>query len=286
MRTVTFQSVLWGVARLLGMRPEKDLTADRAGTLTEYINSRLVEGWRWDFWPEWTACEQRQFRPSYDETASVAAGDEVYDLGTDKYYRAVLAQAPAAEAPGNLTYWALVTAEDFDAYLPKEMVGFTPMDEVKRVLKRNPRTHVLNPGELAWEETDRGIQLRNAIVTRPWVEFRRRPPVFDSRVWSATEAVVAGMIRYVPTTGDCWLALQASTNKAPATEPTYWSRVLFPSALATWVKRAALSDGLLDLEQTDRSLAELSKAEGELQDAVDRALGAQGMWAQARVELQ
>jgi hypothetical protein len=287
MRTVTFQSVLHGVARLLGLRPAADLTPSRAATLTEYINERLKEGWTREFWPEWTICRQRQYRPDYDAAENVLIGAERYHAATDKYYRAIQDQTPAAEPPTNAAFWTPCTTNDFEASLPYEGVAAddVPMDMVKRVCLRNPRQHPIRPGEIAWEATDTGILVGKGLqVTRPWVEFRRVPPVFDSQGWSALEAVTAGAIRYYTATGECYVALQDGTGKVPTSEPTYWRKIEFPAVLAGWVKKAALSDALRDLKQTDRAASELRLAEEELEDAVDRVLGAQGMWDRAKVE--
>lgn len=114
MRTVTFQSVLWGAARLLGMDPTRDLNAQTAARLVEYINRAVAKGWRFDQWPEWTLTEQRFFRPEYDATEAVVATVERYFIAADKYYQALQAstgQLPATlQADGtyqeNSAYWA------------------------------------------------------------------------------------------------------------------------------------------------------------------------------------
>lgn len=59
MRRVSFQSVLHGAARLAGLEPARDLREPLLSTLLEHINQRVGEGWRWDFWPEWTLTESR-----------------------------------------------------------------------------------------------------------------------------------------------------------------------------------------------------------------------------------
>jgi hypothetical protein len=287
MRSVTFKSVLHGAAALAGMRPA-DLTTDRAATLTEYINNRVAEGWRRDFWPEWTVVSQRQYHPSYDATKNVTAGDVRYDEASDAYYTALQNQTPAAEGPTNAAYWAAVD-ETFEPVVPYEEAGLEAIDEVKRVLRRNPRTHPTQPGELDWEPVESGILVHQRPgqpkVPRPWVNYRRRPPVFDSKVWTAGEVVAAGAVRYYAATGECYLALAGSEGVIPPSDATKWELVKFPAALGGWVKRAVFSDTLRDQKQTDRAMVELGQAQDELQDAVDRALGQQGMWDRARVEV-
>lgn len=114
MRTVTFQSVLYGVATAHGMDPARDLNPARTASFAEYINQRVLEGWKWEFWPEWTVSEQRAFRASYDATEPVAATDERFLPGAQNYYQAL--QASTGQAPATLTgtlwvensaYWAI-----------------------------------------------------------------------------------------------------------------------------------------------------------------------------------
>lgn len=62
-RTVSFRSVLWGVAKRDGQVPESnDLTPDIAVQMTEGINTAYRYGWEYFDWPE--ACEYGQFTPT------------------------------------------------------------------------------------------------------------------------------------------------------------------------------------------------------------------------------
>lgn len=115
MRTCTFQSVLYGVARLLGLDPLRDLNPSRAATLTEYIETRCGEGWKFDFWPEWTPAERRAYRDYYSSSENITATTERFYVGSGLYYQALRAQSPAAQAPAtysagtwteNSAYWA------------------------------------------------------------------------------------------------------------------------------------------------------------------------------------
>ena len=115
MRVVTFQSVLYAAAELLGMNPVRDLNPDRARTLVNYLNRHVATGWRFDFWPEWLLTEQRRFRPAYAAAENITAGTERFFFADGKYYQPVRDQSPAAQAPATLTsgvyvensaYWA------------------------------------------------------------------------------------------------------------------------------------------------------------------------------------
>lgn len=119
MRTVTFQSVLYGVTSVLGYVPKRDLTTERAAALTEYINRSVDKAWRFDFWPEWLTCEQRGFRLPYDNAKAypaptAAAPVEVFDPATVSYYqasRATTGNPPTVLSNGsfqvNGAFWAL-----------------------------------------------------------------------------------------------------------------------------------------------------------------------------------
>ncbi len=125
MRTVTFQSVLWGTARLLGMDPAKDLQGASPGRLVEYIQGRYEEALARAAWPELTPVELRQYRASYlaantyaAPTLSPASVVEVYDPGSGSYYQTLRA-VPANETPTTLSgstytensaYWAQCAA--------------------------------------------------------------------------------------------------------------------------------------------------------------------------------
>lgn len=340
MRTVTFQSVLNGVAQLLGMVPTRDLNPARASSLTEYINQRVSEGWKWEFFPEWTVVEQRFYRATYDATANVVAGDERYHIASANYYQALRAQTPAAQAPATLTggiyvensaYWAVCaqvyegndwatgtaytvgqkvrnpsdgifyqchtahnSGANFDAtkfgrltafnkYVAYEQTGLTPIDEVKGVYRRNPRVFTNNPGAIAFQPSNDGVQVDFRAPGTVFLEFRLRPPEFSATAWSATQAYVIGNRVYRNTTGESYLALQDGTGQDPATQAFYWQKINFPAVLASFVKRAALSDALKDQKQDDRSALELGQAMNELADATDRALDAQGQYPSATV---
>lgn len=116
MRVVTFQSVLNGVAMLMGLSPTRDLNALRAAAFTEYINQRMVEGWKFEYWPEWTVVELRKYRQNFSPGEFIEAGDERYFLADGKYYQALQGQASATQLPSILTngnyienssWWAL-----------------------------------------------------------------------------------------------------------------------------------------------------------------------------------
>lgn len=119
MRAVTFQSVLNGVAIALGLNPQRDLNPARAQMLTEYINRRLETCWKFEFWPEWTPCEQRALRLAWNPATAypapaIGAPQEVWFPPTNTYYQALAANTnfpPALEVAGTWLvdglHWAI-----------------------------------------------------------------------------------------------------------------------------------------------------------------------------------
>lgn len=347
MRTVPFQSILNGVATALGMSPSRDLNDLRAAALTEYINNRVLEAWRFDFWPEWTVCEQRGYRLPWSSVTGYFIGDEVYDPPTGAYYQRVNIGGtfpPTVAGVPDLANWApslasypntpWVTGHNyavgdqvlyltdglnyhcntahtsggtidtlkfrplkaFDKYVAYEQTGKTPIDEVRAVYKRNPRIYTNNPGRLTGDGTggigpggigfqpsNNGIQVDWRAPALIWVEFRKRPPVFTSTLYSSTTNYATGSLVYVKSSGECYVALQAALNQDPTTQTAFWQKIDFPACIASCVKRAATADGLGDQKQTDRKTQELEEALLELEEACDRALAQQGQFDRAVV---
>lgn len=138
MRTVTFQEVLHGTARLLGLNPTRDLTTERAATLTQYINRSIKPAWNFDWWPEWMLCEQRKYRQDYITGEFIEAGAQRYHSGSDKYYQALQQQLTATQAPAttsdgstwteNSAYWAELRT-DYSAALQTNGETLNPGDQ-------------------------------------------------------------------------------------------------------------------------------------------------------------
>lgn len=93
----------------------RDLNLNRSTALTEYINQRVAEGWRFDFFPEWLECEERAFRQRYSTGEFIEAGMERLFTADGNYYQALQGQLAATQAPALLTggtyvensaYWA------------------------------------------------------------------------------------------------------------------------------------------------------------------------------------
>lgn len=101
MRTVPFQNVLHGAARLLGLDVARDLSSARAASITEYINAATRPAWQFDWWPEMMECEERHWRNAYVDGEFLAAGDERHHTGSGAYYIALREQIAATQAPAS-----------------------------------------------------------------------------------------------------------------------------------------------------------------------------------------
>jgi hypothetical protein len=264
MRTVTFQSVLNGVATRMGLEPSVNLQLNQAAALTEYITDRLAQAWEIASWPEWTTSEQRQFRASWSAATTYALGAEVYDLGQNAYYRSLQA--------GNLNH--LVTdaawwtpASDLETYIEHEQSWETyKLGAVWGVYLDDPHT-IDRPRLSSWWEGPEGIWVQGS-ATKVWLEFSLRPPVFTTVVWDSTLTyAVDDLVYYAP---DCYRATAGSTGVTPGTNGS-WQKQSFPYVLARPVKLVAIADALREDQSLDKATAWDLQSGQALLEALDRA---------------
>jgi hypothetical protein len=105
-----------------------------------------------------------------------------------------------------------------------------------------------------------------------WLRFRPPCPTFSLTVWSNSTAYVAGDLVYVAATGHTYVALQSGTNKAPATETTYWAVVGFPAIFENWM---ALHISALRMREEDGAGRQMGWAGAELDRLSDTLVDAQ-----------
>lgn len=269
MRTVTFKSVLSGVATRMGLEPAANLQANQAAALTEYIVDRLQKYWELAAWPEWTTSEQRQFRGNWDSAVTYAMGAEVYYAAQNAYYRS-LQDANTAHAPTDTAWWTPAT--DLRTYIAFAQ-SWEPNEigAVWGVWLDDPRT-VDRPRPAAWWIGPEGIWVQGNY-TKVYVEFGFPPPSFSSEAWDPALAYVAGDLVYYGTTGECYEALAASTGVTPTTSSS-WSKQDFPKILARAVKLAAIADSLREDENIGKASAWDAQAGDAFGDAMEQALPA------------
>ena len=190
MRTVTFQSVLDGAAARIGLDPTQTIQPSTASALTEYINTRTRFAWEAYKWPELSAIEKRQFRPTFDAAATYASGAEVFYLGN--YYRKT-GTGGVGVLPTVTATWTVATSLtdfvrsiDFDQTFTAASgsTAATPIGEVLHVYRQDPRV-VRYAERVNFWVTDSGAivgptQFTNATPNEVYVEFTIRPTMFNT----------------------------------------------------------------------------------------------------------
>jgi len=284
MRTVTFKSVLNGVAALMGIVAEQFLDADQTAA-TAAINTHVQRGWEWDFFPEWSPVERRAYRPIWNDSDTYAAGDEVFFEDDESYYTANSSpNTPAAgESPSTDTdKWTALTS--FARYVSLDQNGLTPIGEVDYICRNDPTINPSRPGVVPFDITYLGIVPSPRAGARIYVHFRLRPPEFTTTAWDADTSYANDDVIYRPTTtGECYKAIAANSNQVPENNTASWVKVDFPYILARFVKHAAYADVLRGDDQTDKALAEDRRAETFLMQAHDVAFASQGQFPAATV---
>ena len=264
MRTVSFQSVLNGVATRMGLEPSANFQLNQAAALTEYITDRLAQAWEIASWPEWTTSEQRQFRASWSAATTYALGAEVYDPGQNAYYRSLQA--------GNLNHVVTATtwwtpATNLQTYIAHEQSWETnKLGNVWAVYLDDPHT-IDRPRLCSWWEGPEGIWVQGS-ATKVWVEFSLRPPLFTTTAWdSAITYALDDLVYHAP---NCYKATGPSTGVTPGTNGS-WQQQSFPYILSRPVKLVAIADALREDQSLDKASAWDLQSGQALLEALDRA---------------
>lgn len=266
MRTVTFKSVLHGVAIRMGLEPDVNFTNNQALAFTEFINEYAQEGIEKFDWPEWCTIEERFYRADYSALTAYSVGDQVYYPTTDAYYECIATST--GNAPTNTTYWEEASS-DLDRYIDYDQTGETAIGEVFAVYQDNPFT-TRSPVPVNYALSDNGIQIDMDAPTSVFVKFRKRPPVFTSTAWNSATSYAVGDLVYYSTTGECYISIQAGSNKNPSSQASYWTKVDFPYFLQNFVKIAAYAAALKEDGQQEKAVAEMRNAEDKLMNEFDK----------------
>ena len=276
MRTVTFKSVLHGVASALGLDPATNFTSAQAEGLTRYINKHLRRAWEIYPWPELSRSEQRFFRDAYSAATTYALGAEVY--GNGGYYQSLQA-ANTNHALTETAWWTPLT--DLDRSVPLEQAGKTVMGEVFNVFTGNPAK---TGQSIPFRIVDDAVTIDLGLVS-VWVEYRIRPSEMSATTHSTLTTYAAGDRVYLAATGQTYLALATNTNQVPNVAPTFWAVEPFPYVLAPHVTHAAYADALREDGQHDKARIERSEAESLLDDEMDKINQQQRQTARAFARL-
>jgi hypothetical protein len=263
MLTVTFKSVLEGVATRMGLEPSANLQLNQAAALTEYITDRLAKFWELAAWPEWTAPELRHYRANWDAAATYALGAEVYSQNA--YYRSLQA-GNSNHLTSDTAWWT--PASDLNTYVEvAQSWEANTIGRVWGVYADDPRKHSA-PRKVSWWIGPEGVWVDTSL-TAVYVDFSTAPPAFTTAAWDAATAYVPGDLVYYLATGDCYRAIAASTGVVPTTSAS-WKLQAFPEILSRTVKLAAIGDALREDENVAKAGAWDLQADVALTDALDR----------------
>lgn len=280
-RTVTFKSVLHGVAKRMGIDPDTgDLSVMLAARVTEHINERVREACEYDWWPEWMVTERRQYALDYVAGGTYASGERVYDATEDGYYESAQ-DANTGNAVTDTDWWTPMG--DWNRYIPLVMTGFTDIGEIRRLTNHDPRTNQTYPDPVGYWLTAEGVQMSDLAGNRPYAEFRRRAPEFSSTAWVVATSYAVDALTYLESPGESYICIQAGSNQNPSTETAYWTKVDFPYTWARYVKMGAYADELRAQGQSGKADKHDDKALDQLFWASQVAGAQQGQNERARV---
>lgn len=250
MLTVSFKQVLDGVFRAAGLVPD-DVGDEIRLAVIQAIGDRYKFAFEYYPWPVFARCEQRFFRPTWDQATTFAAGAEVYFAAAEAYYTANSAPNNPAAGESPATHpakWTVLT--DLHRYVAYEQTGEAAIAAVVGAWNADPRTDV-GAIELRWKNTGDGITFAPDVgVPGVWLEFRPRPANFAASLYSATANYAAGAAVYFGDLGEVYVARSATTaGQTPNTHASKWELQEFPDFLELAVKAGALSDYYLGDER-------------------------------------
>lgn len=250
-RTVTYESVLRGIANLGGVKRDQLLT-DHATLLFEYINRRVRMGWEFIFWPEFTRVEKRFFREGLWSPGTYSFGDIVFEDTEGGYFEMTTAGTTTEQPSSTATDWT--EAGEFDTYVPLAQTAKTPavnqteIGYVKAIYQRDPRTNQ-EEGPISHRVTNNGVGPIGDSLDFIFIEFRERVSDMSGKVeFDPTDTYKVGdWIYYESPTldGEAYEVTTATTaGQDPEDTPGSFSKFDFPYILSEYVKRGALSDWL------------------------------------------
>jgi hypothetical protein len=210
----------------------------------------------------------------YAAATTYAVGDQVFYPTTNLYYQCIAASTgnlPTATAYwGPLTPW--VRRIDFDQSW--ESTEIDDLDLEFGAFETDPRMYG-GAGRLTGLTLDEtGVLFYDDDTpTRPWLQYRTRPPQFTRTDVVGGTSYAADAVVYYPTTGQCYVCIAATTGSTcPST--TYWALQEVPEFLREFAVREAAAQLLSEDEGRYRAAA---LAEDELErlyavQIVDRGL--------------
>lgn len=285
MKETPIRNIFRAIVRMTGLDPDTaSLSAAQKAKYAELVNERIVEAYQFAFWPQVMLIEQRQYRPTWDETENYDEDDEVLHVDADDethFYRSLQAGNLNKDPDTETTWW-----EEIDDEIVRT-ISFTQDDETEIegvdvrdcCYKDNPKIYPdAQPIEDVHLYGDAILVGADKAPTNPWIRFRPPAPEFSWTEWAAGTAYAIGDLVYLDTygsttVGQTFKAIAASTGKNPYAETSYWQPVDFPYFLRTYIKHAVMADLIREDEGRFRQEA---KANAELERLYERYIEQSG----------
>lgn len=248
MRTVTFKSVLDGIANKLNITPDLDLSPERATKWCEDINTRLdSDAWRYWDWPELGRTEERAFAPIWKSGNSYTPRKPVFHIPTFSYYQVKAGLGPPiGTLPTNAMYYEPVTIAD--RFIPLDQDCNQAIGEILGAYNSNPRISA-GVRALKYWLSEKGIDLPGAGLTA-FIYYRIRPSQFTTTPYNQALEYDAGGLVYSIDEGEVY---RARTDVPAGYSPRatgYWAKVPMPERFATYLKLAVAADDADDQVQS------------------------------------
>lgn len=268
MRTVTFKSVLEGVATRLGL-PAGELQSDQAAAIAVYLEDRVRDAWELYSWPWARVTEARVYRPRFSDVvpSELVVGDIVFH---GDVYWAALIDAPGDVPSDASAQWEVAT--DFERYVLLAQPGKTRIALVDGVWASDPNLSKTVAG-VDFSLSDGRIDFSPDAPAEVWVTFSLEHPRFTTAAWASGTAYVAGDVVFHG--ADCFVASVASSGQDPAAGSTYWTLQGFPHELARCTSLGAVADCLNESNQHDKGARMEKLAEERLLDELEKLLSKQ-----------
>lgn len=252
---VATQTVLYDIARLIGLDPMENLAPDQAVEILGFMDNRLKEGWELYDFLETTEIEERAFRPDYDPLKCYQAGEYCWDPCTRKYYQAI--NTGAGGPLTNPKVWNQ-SPSCSPNYIEWFQTGKTPIGSCFKAYTGNPYEDI-NAVELPFVVSRRGLEFIPTGRATVWIFFRVPYPGLGQFEWDSVQPYFTG--DPVLASGDTYHSLiDNNVGRAPEISPDYWRVFRMPYVLSRFVYKAAYSDTLIVNGQNEKAPIEEQKA--------------------------
>lgn len=278
---VATQTVLFDIARLVGLDPATNFQPDAALEILGFMDNRLREGWELYDFLETTEIEERAFRDDYDPTLCYEQGTWVWDPCSRAYYQAV--QTGVGGPLSNTALWTRASAVS-PCWIPWFQTNKTPIGSAFNAYNLNPYEDK-NAIEIPFVISRRGLEFLPSFQPYPgssstgysaltatstvWLFFRVPYPGLGMANWNSTLTYNQGDATLF--NGDTYHSLiDANLGISPGAAPDSWQLFRIPYVLSRFVYKAAYSDTLIVNGQNEKAPIEESKAYALLSQEFDK----------------